>query len=156
MSFEIRILGAADAKILQRVAPDVFDHEVDPALARQFLADPRHHLAVALDHDTVVGFASGLHYIHPDKPAELWVNELGVAPTHQGQGIGKAVLQALLVVGRQIGCAQAWVLTDGDNGAAMAVYRGVGGVEEPRASTMFTFDLTAADRRNSLRKLRLP
>lgn len=156
MSFEIRILGPGDARVLERVAPDVFDHDVNPELTREFLSDPRHHLAVALDRETVVGFASGVHYVHPDKPAELWVNELGVAPTHQGQGIGKAVLEALLVVGRQLGCTQAWVLTDEDNGAAMAVYRGAGGVEEPRASTMFSFDLTASDKRHSLKTLPRP
>ena len=156
MSFEIRILAAGDTAVLDRVAPDVFDHPVDPALAREFLADPRHHLAVALDQDLVIGFASGVHYIHPDKPAEFWVNELGVAESHRGQGIGKAVLQALLVAGRQLGCAQAWVLTDDDNGPAMAVYRAAGGVEEARPSTMFTFDLTAAEKRGSLRTLRRP
>src|SRR5512147_3149419 len=92
MSFEIRILGSADTAVLTRVAEDVFDHPVDPALAETFLADPRHHLAVAIDRGVVVGFASGVHYIHPDKAAELWINEVAVAPTHHGQGIGKAVV----------------------------------------------------------------
>src|SRR5512143_3502801 len=107
MSFEIRILGPADATVLTRVAEHVFDRPVDPALATEFLADPRHHIAVAIDRNLVVGFASGVHYIHPDKPAEFWVNEVGVAPTHHGQGIGKAVVHALLVAGRQAGCAEA-------------------------------------------------
>jgi ribosomal protein S18 acetylase RimI-like enzyme len=153
MSFEIRILGPGDTAVLERVAPNVFDNPIDPTLTREFLADPHHHLAVALDRDLVVGFASGVHYVHPDKPAELWVNELGVAESHRGQGIGKAVLAALLVAGRQVGCAQAWVLTDEDNGAALAVYRGAGGTEEARPSTIFTFDLTVTDKRGSLRRL---
>lgn len=156
MSFEIRILGAEDAAVLDRIAPSVFDNAIDPTLTREFLADPRHHLAVALDRDLVVGFASGVHYIHPDKPAELWVNELGVAESHRGQGIGKAVLAALLVAGRQVGCAQAWVLTDKDNGAARAVYRRTGGTEAERPSIMFSFDLTVADKRGALRKLPRP
>jgi hypothetical protein len=29
--------------------------------------------------DTVVGFASAVHYVHPDKAPELWINEVGVA-----------------------------------------------------------------------------
>ncbi len=156
MSFEIRILGPDDAKLLQQVAPDVFDNAIDPALATQFLIDPRHHLAVALDREVVVGFASGVHYINPDKPAELWINEVGVAPNHQGQGIGRALVQALLVVGRQLGCAQAWVLTEETNGPAMSMYRRSGGVEVPARSTMFEFDLTAAEKPQRLNKLPMP
>ena len=46
----------------------------------------------ALDAGVIVGFASGVHYVHPDKPAELWINEVGVAPTHQRQGIGRRLI----------------------------------------------------------------
>jgi len=143
VTIEIRVLGQGDGALLDRVAPDVFDNPVDRRLTAEFLADPRHHLAVALEEGTVVGFASGVHYVHPDKPAELWVNELGVASTHRRQGIGTAVLGALLEVGRGLGCVQAWVLTDRENAAAMAVYRSLGGVEAPSLSTMLEFDLSA-------------
>ncbi|MFN8386865.1 MAG: hypothetical protein U0X92_10645 [Anaerolineales bacterium] len=34
--------------ILLNVADDVFDNPVDESLAREFLADPRHHIVVAL------------------------------------------------------------------------------------------------------------
>ncbi|MGH7024099.1 MAG: GNAT family N-acetyltransferase, partial [Caulobacteraceae bacterium] len=115
---EIRLLGAGDAAVLTRVAPEVFDNAVDPALAREFLDDPRHHIAVAIDGDTVVGFASGVHYIHPDKPPELFVNEVGVAPTHRRRGLGRRVMGALFAHARALGCATAWVLTDHDNSAA--------------------------------------
>jgi GNAT superfamily N-acetyltransferase len=141
VTIEIRVLEQGDAAVLDRVAPDVFDNPIDRGLTAEFLADPRHHLAVALENGTVVGFASGVHYIHPDKPAELWVNELGVASTHRGQGIGKAVLGALLGVGRALGCVEAWVLTDQGNSAAMAVYRALGGVEASSLSTMLSFPL---------------
>jgi hypothetical protein len=43
----IRILGLEDAAVLDRVAPGVFDNAVDPRWAAEFLADSRHHLAVA-------------------------------------------------------------------------------------------------------------
>jgi GNAT superfamily N-acetyltransferase len=54
-----------------------------------------------------VGFASGLHYIHPDKQPELWINEMGVAPTHRGRGLGKDLLKALFEVGRAQNCTAA-------------------------------------------------
>lgn len=86
---EIKLLGAGDEAVLQAVAPDVFDDPIDPAAAAEFLADPRHHLAVAIVGGLVVGFVSAVQYVHPDKPApELWINEVGVAPSHQGQGLG--------------------------------------------------------------------
>jgi GNAT superfamily N-acetyltransferase len=86
MPVTVRILGPDDRVVLQHVAPDVFDGPVDARWSAEFLADPRHHLAVAIEDGLVVGMASALHYIHPDKPPELWVNEVGVAPTHQRQG----------------------------------------------------------------------
>jgi ribosomal protein S18 acetylase RimI-like enzyme len=146
MSIEVKVLGAGDEAVLARVAPEVFDNPIDPDLARQFLADPRHHIAVAVDDGLVVGFASGVHYIHPDKPAELWINEVGVAPTHHRRGLGKAVMTAILNVGRAHGCHEAWVLTDYGNTAARALYTSAGGTEGadegPADQTLgFTFEL---------------
>src|SRR5215467_9912650 len=117
MTVTVRILGPADGQVLQNVAPEVFDYPVDAHWSAEFLADPRHHLAVAIDDESgqVVGLASGVHYVHPDKLPELWVNEVGVAPSHQGQGIGRRVLAALLAHGQTLGCREAWVLTSPDN-----------------------------------------
>jgi ribosomal protein S18 acetylase RimI-like enzyme len=129
MNVEVRVLRSGDEAVLARVAVDVFDNPIDPDLTREFLADPRHHIAVALDDGVVVGFASGLHYVHPDKPAELWINEVGVAPPHQRQGVGGRLMAALLAYGRALGCVNAWVLTDRDNEAAKALYAKSGGVE---------------------------
>jgi ribosomal protein S18 acetylase RimI-like enzyme len=139
---EIRVLGPDDEAVLTRVAPGVFDHDVDPVLSDEFLRDPRHHLAVALESGTVVGFASGVHYVHPDKPAELWINEVGVAPTHQRQGLGRKLLQALFARGRELGCREAWVLTSPANGAAVRLYEAVGGIDMADPPVMFTFRLS--------------
>jgi ribosomal protein S18 acetylase RimI-like enzyme len=129
MAIEIRVLGKGDEAILARVAADVFDSPIHPDLTREFLNDPRHHIAVAIDDSLVVGFASGVHYLHPDKPPELWINEVGVAPTHHRRGLGRQVVEALLDVGRARRCRSAWVLTDRGNLAAMALYSRAGGVE---------------------------
>lgn len=141
-NIEIRILGRGDTGVLGRVAPDVFDDAVDPALVAEFLSDARHHIAVAIENGIVVGFASGVHYVHPDKSAEFWVNEVGVAPDHQGRGVGKAIMTRLLDHATQLGCREAWVLTDRSNDAAMRLYASSGGVEGPRDEVMFTFVLT--------------
>ena len=139
---EIKALCRGDEAVLANVGPDVFDDPIDARAARAFLADDRHHLVVAVEEGVVVAFGSAVHYVHPDKPVpELWVNEVGVASTHRGRGIGKAVLQALLRIGRELGCSEAWVLTDRQNQAAQRLYSSSGGVETPPDSVLFTFRL---------------
>lgn len=140
--FEIKLLGPTDFHYLNNVAEDVFDDPIIESAAQEFLNDPRHRLVVALDNHVVVGFVSAVIYVHPDKPApELWINEIGVTPSHQRQGIGKALIQYLSADAKQSGCTEAWVLTDRANLAAMAMYKSVGGVETLPDSTMFTFVL---------------
>ncbi len=140
--FAIKLLDPSDLHILNNVAEDVFDDPIVESSAQEFLADPRHRLVVALDNNVVVGFVSAVLYLHPDKPApELWINEIGVAPTHQRQGIGKALMQTILNIAQQSGCTEAWVLTDRANLPAMAMYKSAGGEETLPDSVMFTFKL---------------
>ncbi len=141
MPYETRILSADDQAVLHKVAADLFDEALQPHLVAEFLADDRHHIAVAIDQGEVVGFASGVHYVHPDKPAELWINEVGVAPGHQQRGIGRAVVRTLLQHGKRLGCGQAWVLTDRPNVAAMRLYASAGGREDSSDTVMFEFSL---------------
>lgn len=135
----IRVLTADDAAALDRVAPGVFDQPIDPRWSAECLADPRHHLAVAIEDGVIIGMASGVHYVHPDKPPELWVNEVGVAPTHQGQGIGRRLLTALFEHARALGCDEAWVLTDRSNERARRMYAAAGGVEARDDTLMIAF-----------------
>jgi aminoglycoside 6'-N-acetyltransferase I len=139
MTVQIKILQSGDEAILTNVALEVFDNPVNEVWTAEFLNDPRHHLAVALDDALVVGMASAVHYIHPDKPTELWINEVGVAPSHWRRGLGKALVNALLQVGRELGAKEAWVLTERDNTAAINLYQSTGGVNEADNTLMFTF-----------------
>lgn len=138
---DIRILGPDDGAVLQRVAEDVFDDPVDARWSAEFLADPRHHLAVAIADGVVVGMASGVRYVHPDKPPELWINEVGVASSHHRRGIGKGLLDALFARARELGCGEAWVLTETDNAAARGLYAAAGGEEADPPPVMVTFRL---------------
>lgn len=142
MVVQIRLLDSRDAAVLDRVAPGVFDDPVDSRSVKEFLADPRHHVVVAVEDGCVVGSVTGVHYVHPDKPApELWINELAVAPSHRSRGLAKALLGALLDRARVVGCAEAWVLTDRSNPPALGLYSSLGGVEASRYQVMFTFHL---------------
>ena len=142
MAVDIKLLGPQDAGVLRHVAPDVFDDPINMRRAEEFLADPRHHLVVAVDDGLVVGFVSAVHYLHPDKPfPELWINEVSVTTTHRGRGLGTRLLRAMFAVARGLGCTEAWVLTDRANTAAMRLYAAAGSTEPPSDSVMFTFRL---------------
>jgi aminoglycoside 6'-N-acetyltransferase I len=140
-SVTVRLLAAGDAAALDNVADDVFDDDLDPELVREFLDDPRHHLVVAIDAGLVVGMASGVHYVHPDKPPQMFINEVGVATSHRRRGIGRRLLVELLARARQLGCTEAWVATELDNEPARGLYTAAGGREETAGYTQFTFPL---------------
>jgi aminoglycoside 6'-N-acetyltransferase I len=140
MSLEVRLLGPADAALFARIAEGVFDDPVRPELVEEFLNDPRHALSVAIVDGEIVGMASGVRYVHPDKPSEFWINEVGVAPAFHRQGLGKRIMAELLAHARREGCREAWVLTDDDNAAARALYAAAGG-DAGSSQRMITFQL---------------
>jgi [ribosomal protein S18]-alanine N-acetyltransferase len=139
----VRLLGPGDFDLLVAADPDVFDHAVRRDLADAFLADPRHHIFGAIADCRLVGFASAVDYLHPDKPRELFIAELGVAARWHRRGIGARLLRAMLDHGRDLGCAVAWVATEFDNAPARALYRAAGGAPDEQPAEVFTFDLGA-------------
>ncbi len=139
MPVRVRLLAHNESAVLDNVADGVFDHAIHPRWCAEFFADPRHHLVVALDGKLVVGMASGVHYVNPDKPPQLFINEVAVAPTHHNQGIGRRLVTTLVAHGEAIGCDEAWVLTSPDNEPAKRMYRAAGAIPEEELSVMFTY-----------------
>ena len=125
-----------------RADDDVFDGRVRRDYVEAFLADSNTVIAVALDRDTVVGMASAITYRHPDKPLQMFVNEVGVASAYLRRGIGKALVSCLLETARELGCTEAWVATEEDNDPARALYRTLGGEESEDRAVVYTFDLS--------------
>jgi aminoglycoside 6'-N-acetyltransferase I len=123
----------------------VFDKPISPELSAEFFSDDRHHLVVAVDDDVVVGMASGVHYVHPDKPPQLFINEVGVASSHRRRGIGRHLVDKLVRHAAELGCTEAWVLTDRDNVAACRLYESAGATTPPDDSIMYTFPISIAD-----------
>jgi ribosomal protein S18 acetylase RimI-like enzyme len=140
VTIEVRLLGPGDAAVLDHVADDVFDNAVVASLAAEFLSDRRHHIIVALDGQSVVGMITAVDYLHPDKPAQLWINEVGVASSHHRQGIGRTLLRAMLAHGRTLGCTEAWLGTELDNVAARGLYEDAGSTAEP--FVLYSFKIT--------------
>jgi ribosomal protein S18 acetylase RimI-like enzyme len=140
MAIEVRRVGPRDALLFERIADDVFDHAVSPAVLATYLATPGHHLVVALDGGEVVGQAAAMLHRHPDeRPVELYVDELGVAPSHRRRGIARLLLDELFALGRELGCREAWVGTEHDNTAATTLYEARGAAPEP--FVMYVYEL---------------
>jgi ribosomal protein S18 acetylase RimI-like enzyme len=128
-SIEIRPLGPQDLALLCATPPDVFDDSVNPEWAAAFLADPSNLILVALDRGVICGMVTATKLGHPDKPSQLFINEVGVHSDWQGRGVGRRLMTAILAEGRAKGASTAWVLTEAGNTAARALYRGTGGAE---------------------------
>ena len=125
----IRNLGPEDAQVLDRVRPGTFDHPIDPSRAWAFLATRVNELVVALDRGEVIGFASGTVLMHPDKPTQFFVNEIGVHEEYRRKGIGTRLFERIADLAFDRGCEGIWLATETDNAAARGLYRSLGARE---------------------------
>lgn len=139
MAIEIRRLSPSDAPLVL-AAGELFDAPVDPAATDRFLGLDGHHLFFALEDEVPVGFVSGVEITHPDKGTEMLLYELAVAEHARRRGIGRRLVEALRRLAVERGCYAMWVLTEDDNAAALATYRGAGAREDERPR-MLEWDL---------------
>jgi ribosomal protein S18 acetylase RimI-like enzyme len=139
MQIEIKRLTERDAAILDHVAADVFDEPVDPKRLAAYLAAPGHLMIVALANGEVVAQVAAVIHRHPDKPTELYIDEVGVTPGLQRRGLAGRVLDEMFTLGKTLGCEEAWVGTEHDNHPARGLYESRGAAAEP--FVMYVFKL---------------
>ncbi|HMS56149.1 MAG TPA: GNAT family N-acetyltransferase [Fimbriimonadaceae bacterium] len=138
---EVTVVDLGNIALMDSVADGVFDHAVQPELLHEFLTNPANVLVVAVDGGSVIGMATGIVYVHPDKPRQLFINEVGVDDAFQGRGIGKQLVAAILDAGKRRGAREAWVATEMENAAARALYRSTGGKEDPDGIVMYLYQI---------------
>ncbi|MFY0625092.1 MAG: GNAT family N-acetyltransferase [Reichenbachiella sp.] len=138
--FIIRIATVVDLSALVKVNGKLFDHKIKPHRAKEFLEDPRHHMLIAYDNGKVVGMISAVHYVHPDKDPQLFINELGVVEEFQNQGLGRELVRHMCEHGKNLGCTEAWVATAASNEAAIKAYTAAGGIEGSEGTILFEFN----------------
>lgn len=131
LNWSIQHLTPADLEIVLE-AVHLFDHPPTEETTRAFLAESRHHMFMALtDEDDGLGFITGVEMLQPDKGWEMLVYELGVDESVRRQGIGRALVDALVELAARRGCRSIWVVTEPDNEAARATYAAAGLAVEP-------------------------
>jgi ribosomal protein S18 acetylase RimI-like enzyme len=117
-------------------AEHLFDNPVRPEWAERFLTTAGHHLFLAYEQDAPVGFVSGVETVHPDKGTEMFLYELGVAEPFRRRGIGRALIDTLADLARELGCYGMWVPVDTGNDVALATYRSAGGKDDGTCSAV--------------------
>lgn len=93
-----------------------------PAQAfRTEISTPHNHYFAVRDGDELVGYA-GISVLGPAGDDECEIHTIAVAPEHQGQGHGRALLAALLEIADKLG-APVFLEVRTDNETAMNLYR---------------------------------
>jgi GNAT superfamily N-acetyltransferase len=90
------------------------------------IMDPGHRMKMRLalgEGDAPAGFA--IHHWHDttwsDRP-DMYLEDLYVAGTARGQGLGRALLDDLIAIGRRMGCGRMYWITDEGNATARRLY----------------------------------
>lgn len=93
------------------------------------LADPDHHVLVALDDaGRVVGYTLALHGRHPAAPQDwsaertVYLSKVYVAPEQHGGGIAAQLVAAVRAAAAADGCTAVWLGTNRENGRAKRFY----------------------------------
>jgi ribosomal protein S18 acetylase RimI-like enzyme len=128
---DIRRLLPDSIALLEDIAEEVFDGAIDPQRLARYLASPGHLMVVAMMEARVVGQVGGYVHHHLDQPSELYIDNLGVTPSHRRRGVADRLLDEIQAWGKELGCHDAWIVTHPDNLPACATYASRGAVAEP-------------------------
>ncbi len=125
---EIRRLGPDDGALLDAAVRAFrgFERRADHAC----LTDLGALALVALDGDTVAGWAFGHEVPRPVGVPTLICYELDVAPAARGGGVGRALLEAFAEAARDRGATEMWMMTDVDPQVAGRLLPGAAGRPE--------------------------
>ena len=113
----------SDLDAMIEVGDDIFDEEIIKDRAIEFINDKRHHLCLAYLGGNIIGMASAIHYVHPDKEPAMFILEAGVLEEHQNQGIGRTLIKKMVAFGKELGCEEIWVATEQSNLPARKAYK---------------------------------
>ena len=120
--FECHVIGADNASLLNDIAPGVFEAPVREDFLSTCLDNSQQFLIVAVGDGQVVGKAISYVFHFPEKPSEIYIEEIDVAKDWRRQGVASALMQAVGAEGKRRGIAEYWLVTEKDNKGARALY----------------------------------
>jgi N-acetylglutamate synthase-like GNAT family acetyltransferase len=106
----VRHLKKADAKAVALLIPQLTTNILQPGNMEQRIRDMTEEIGVQwfvaeLD-GAVIGFGGLAWYSIPSKGTIAWIEEVVVDQQSQGKGVGKAILETLLKLAKQVGAQQ--------------------------------------------------
>lgn len=119
-------INPGNQTLLDRVAEDVFDLPVDPERREQCVSGGDRIQLAAVRDGIVVGQLLAFIHRHVDKPSELYIDDLGVAPSVRREGIATRLLEKAVGIAQAQGLADIWVATEPENDGAKAFYEAMG------------------------------
>ncbi len=122
MTIEIIQLDEGNMDILNNYDEDIFDEKIDTLRLAALLKEQSSILLVAVNEGSVIGQVLAAIHRHPDKPTELYIDDLGVSENFQRRGIATRLLEKLFTIGVERGCEEIWVATEPENEPAIKFY----------------------------------
>ncbi|MEP0392077.1 MAG: GNAT family N-acetyltransferase [Erythrobacter sp.] len=122
--FGIHWITHDNRKLLGSVSPGVFDHAIDPDRLNAYLASPANWMGVAIHEGLVVGMVMTVIHNHPDKPTELFLDEIGTGDDWRRKGVARLLIQAVFDRADEAGIEEIWLGTEPDNIEANGLYKG--------------------------------
>ncbi|WP_337660952.1 GNAT family N-acetyltransferase [Erythrobacter sp. Alg231-14] len=124
--FELHWINADNAHLLENVAAGVFDEAIVPARLMAYLANPANMMCVAMSGDLVVGMVMCVVHLHPDKPTELYLDEIGTGDVWRRQGVARALMLKVFERADDEDIEEIWLGTEPDNTPAIGLYESFG------------------------------
>ena len=122
MAIEIIQLSESNMDVLNNYDEDIFDEKIDTYRLTTMLKERNNILLVAVNEGVVIGQVLGVIHRHPDKPTELYIDDLGVSEKFQRCGIATRLIEQLYIIGIDRGCEEVWVATEPENEPAIKFY----------------------------------
>jgi len=123
---ELHWIDAENSHLLQNVAAGVFDEAIDPARLAAYLANPANLLCIAMSGGQAVGMVMCVIHLHPDKPTELYLDEIGTGDDWRRQGIARALMLKVFERADDEDIEEIWLGTEPDNTPAIGLYESFG------------------------------
>ncbi len=116
------LITAENAGLLDHIKKGVYDAPIKADFLAACLANPHQILMVAVADGAVIGKAQAYIFYFPEKPAEIYIEEIDVAKKWRRQGVATGLMDAVGAEGKKRGIAEYWLITEKDNKGARALY----------------------------------
>ncbi len=140
MGITVRRLTAGDEAIARKVARWLKGADMPSDRAATFVANDANYLIVAEVAGDVVGVVLAYRLDRVDHPSgQLFVYDVEVAESDRRRGVGRALMLHIRDVVEREHLKEAFVLTNRDNPAAIALYSSTGAIADDEEGLLFVY-----------------